>query len=786
VEIWGGHHDLGRDAYSDGSLPFPNRLLFRKGPFVFQCKFVENAGQLGRQGLAALKRQLGREAKKLLALSGRDDRVPPRHYAVMTNVAIPGSAREAVRGAIRNVLPETEVHLIDSAQLEAMLDGAPEVRASFPQVLSFRDLAEIVSAIAQKDLRARSQGLVEQAEDLAGVFVPTGAYRRALAIVESHNFVVLTGHPEVGKTSIARMLSLAQAALGWEVIDCIGPEDFHSGYDEGRSQIFVADDAFGSAEYRPEAGEAWGRSLPLILRKISARHWLVFTSRSHPLTVALDRMPQRDAMPAFPSEAEVVVDVTHLSREDRANILYRHAKAVELSDRGRRIVRRNSATIVDSEHFTPLRVRRLVGEVIPSITTGVASSKQVEAKLRRALEHSGTSMRQAFASLDADQRSFLIALLDVGSPPFGIDEVTDAYERHNGERGGRSAKALAPALLGQFVEADLAIKDGFRWAHPSCRDVVVEYLLQRPKERRQFLERAGPVAVELALGSVETTAGEARLEPLVQSAKDWAALRSRSVELVTRTTVDEQRTLLVSARELWRALDGDSATREAAEDLIGDLLGALRSEWSRSSTVIGPGELEAFYAASLLVSPLCPSPPLEGSLDHHLAVFDARVTKSQLDAYESALAFLTLVAGNEPRLLQAIEATRLTRALRRLLAAIRRVNRDAEAFVRRLELNERLRSAETRARSMAVELLRWRVLAEQAGELDEDLREQAAWLARDLLRTERTLQHWLHAKAETERRGHVTQAYADRAGVQQRPPSDRLKGMPLDELFATL
>ena len=36
---------------------------------------------------------------------------------------------------------------------------------------------------------------------------------------EGHRFVVLTGPPEMGKTAIARMVSLALASDGWEVHD---------------------------------------------------------------------------------------------------------------------------------------------------------------------------------------------------------------------------------------------------------------------------------------------------------------------------------------------------------------------------------------------------------------------------------------------------------------------------------------------------------------------------------------------------------------------------------------
>ena len=41
---------------------------------------------------------------------------------------------------------------------------------------------------------------------------------------KAHNFLVLTGPPEMGKTAIARMLGLALLTEGWEVHECTRPE----------------------------------------------------------------------------------------------------------------------------------------------------------------------------------------------------------------------------------------------------------------------------------------------------------------------------------------------------------------------------------------------------------------------------------------------------------------------------------------------------------------------------------------------------------------------------------
>jgi hypothetical protein len=62
-------------------------------------------------------------------------------------------------------------------------------------------------------------------------------------------------------------------------------------FDWERPQLFVADDAFGSTAYRPDAAEHWARELGPMLQALDERHWLTEVSggtrwpaapRSHP------------------------------------------------------------------------------------------------------------------------------------------------------------------------------------------------------------------------------------------------------------------------------------------------------------------------------------------------------------------------------------------------------------------------------------------------------------------------------------------------------------------------
>src|ERR1700722_2617605 len=134
----------------------------------------------------------------------------------------------------------------------------------------------------------------------------------------------------MGKTAIARMIALAQLTSGWEAHECTRPDDVWRVFDAGRPQVFVADDAFGSTEYRPDAAERWAREMERILRVLDERHWLIWTSRPAPLRAGLDRMHRHRGAEHFPAPGAVLVDASRLSAEEKVLILFRHAKAIGL------------------------------------------------------------------------------------------------------------------------------------------------------------------------------------------------------------------------------------------------------------------------------------------------------------------------------------------------------------------------------------------------------------------------------------------------------------------------
>jgi hypothetical protein len=571
---WIGHADSGRLALVDGPVVLMGHGIRLDGPVTVAVVWVAEDESPERRLVSLVGRvtELGFWCEdRVLLLTNLDD-------------GDVGSALE------RQPWSEHRTTVVlGGRELGESLDRHAGVRAAMPSVLGLRDLTPLISATARGD----SSLDVEHAQGLARVFWPTRAYERARHVLARHRFVVLTGPPEMGKTAIAQMLALAQMTDGWEAHECSSPEQLWRVFDATRRQVFVADDAFGSTEYRPDAAERWARSLGRLLTMLDEHHWLIWTSRPAPLKAGLRRVQREHNSERFPAPGEVLVDASDLDLAEKTLILFRHAKARGASRAARGLVRSTALTIVEHPHFTPERIRRFVTDRLERLRQIALQDgpERVRDALERELASPTEAMRTSFRALGTEHRELLNALLDAPAGLIDERELVATVRRHHAGGLSRPPGELIDRLTDHFVRITPL---GIGWVHPSWRDLVINELRQDIAARRHFLDACGLHGAMLALSQAGGVAGERTL-PLMVSDGDWDRLGDRMRQLANQLEDQELGQLLLALRGV-RVADITRSQKLEARSLAANVLTAIAKRWDQRHQPLPGFLLEHWYA----------------------------------------------------------------------------------------------------------------------------------------------------------------------------------------------
>jgi hypothetical protein len=585
ADHWRGHADQMRTAVIADSLKEPHTGAELPGSVLAIACWVRP-----RQASGAAQLKLLRQAATTMLKDERRSGTNPHSVLLFTNLDTT---------QFTQTLNGLKPHVLGSRELGAIIDRSMTLRRRLPSLLGVRDLDQLIAG----ELIERSSADLDAARAVARVFVPTQAYARTLAVLEDHCFAVLTGPPEMGKTAIARMVALAQLTCGWEAHECIRPDELWKRFSRDRAQIFIADDAFGSTEYRPEAAERWALELDRVLRAMDERHWLIWTSRPTPLRAGLRRIHREHGTEHFPQPAQVQVAADDLETEEKALILFRHARASRLVDSAVALVLAHGWQIVEHAHFTPERIRRFVSDRLPQLVSGGGPvlREEIGAAVMAEIREPTEAMAASLQALSSDHRALLVALLDVPLGPVPERELAAAGRRHAQSGFPLPPNELVDRLTDHFVR--VIPPTSIVWVHPSWRDLVIDALATDAEERRRFLGHCSLEGILLAL-SVGGGGAGLRTMPFLIDDADWDVATDRIVALIDELADPDLFRLLAALAQATDAAREDR-TRTEIHALASITLERIRQTWDAAHAPISVSLLDAW----LTTASQLPEPP---------------------------------------------------------------------------------------------------------------------------------------------------------------------------------
>lgn len=279
-----------------------------KSELIVQCK---------RYGdYATLLSNLKKEVVKVVVLK-------PKRYIIATSVGLTPTQKDEI---IELFLPYIKIanDIYSKQDLNNLLGLFPDIeKQHFKLWLSSTNILE---KILNSRIFNQSSFEEEKIKETVKVYVENESYFQALNIIKAKRYVIISGIPGIGKTTLARILVYHFLANGFEEFIFLSDsiKEAFDTFKEGTKQVFLFDDFLGRNFLERKLSNNEEQRIVKFIDKVSGSKdkLLILTTREYILTQAKQ---QYDIFESPSLEfAKCIIDLSQYTKIVRAKILYNH------------------------------------------------------------------------------------------------------------------------------------------------------------------------------------------------------------------------------------------------------------------------------------------------------------------------------------------------------------------------------------------------------------------------------------------------------------------------------
>ncbi|GAB3027527.1 nSTAND3 domain-containing NTPase [Spirosoma pulveris] len=292
------------------------RYISLSDKIIIQCKRYNS--------FTSLLSNLKKEKKKLTGLK-------PDRYIITTSVGLTPNQKEVLFKLFKPYIL-TESDIIGKEDLNNLLALYPEIeRNHFKLWLSSVNILE-------KILKSKIYNLATFEEkdinDTIKLYVGNESFSQALNIIKEKNYVIISGIPGIGKTTLARVLIYHFLSNGYEEFIYLSDSinDAYSVYNDNKKQVFLFDDFLGSNFLENKLSLNEDNRIIKFINQISKskNKVLILTTREYILAQAKQKYEKIDNSNL--DLAKCIINLQQYTKIIRAKILYNHLYFSELPE----------------------------------------------------------------------------------------------------------------------------------------------------------------------------------------------------------------------------------------------------------------------------------------------------------------------------------------------------------------------------------------------------------------------------------------------------------------------
>lgn len=294
---------------------------------------------------STLKRELQKEVAKVKTLN-------PDRYILSTSVGLTPDAKDTIKNMFAPYIQTTE-DVLGKDDLNNLLGQYPEVEKQYYKL--WLGSSAVLEDILNKRINNWSAIEMEAIRREVSTYVMNKSFEDALGILTKNRYVVISGIPGIGKTTLARMLVNYLLSEGYEeFIKLEGIGDAAQKLQEGKKQIFFFDDFLGSTFFQNDE-KGFDQKLVSFIEKVKYETDKIFILSTREYILAEAKQTYEVFSTKNIELAKCVLDLSDYTESIRAEILYNHLAMADLPLPYVRalLAKRNYLRIIKHGNFNP-------------------------------------------------------------------------------------------------------------------------------------------------------------------------------------------------------------------------------------------------------------------------------------------------------------------------------------------------------------------------------------------------------------------------------------------------